>query len=306
MQKLNKKTIFSIYNERIKPFIVNIKIKFKIASIIDNKNIFIYSRNYISFNSACITAGNYFYKVALDSKNTISDEYNNYLMLKKSLPQETILPNLVFNNDKSPYLKMEILNPLKEVEYTDALIFVYSILNKYAEVRSTIIEHQTNIKSALAFLKTIINIDKINTLEIWVQKVLNKKLSIGICHGDLYLKNVMKDDEGNYKLVDFDCVNENGIQDLDVFNYMIEIELLGGKSSWRDQLQSFYENLYESENYKPYVDLIKMNKIEVIVLYYLNRVGLNFKFYDPSEDSLMWMNYSVIDYFLEKIKDDSY
>ena len=293
-----------MYNEWIKPFIVTLRIKFKIAAIIDNKNIFIYSGNYISFNSACITAGNYFYKVALFRKNTISEEYDNYLMLKKYLVQETILPNLVFNNDKSPYLKMDILNPLKEEEYTDALIYVYSILNKHSEVRSTTIEQQTNIKSALVFLKTIVNIDKINTLELWVKKVLNKKISIGICHGDLYLKNIMKDDVGNYKLVDFDCVNENGIRDLDVFNYMIEIELLGKKSDWRDQLPSFYENLYESENYKPYIDLIKMDKVEVIVLYYINRVGLNFKFYDPSEDSLMWMNYSVIDYFLEKIKSD--
>ncbi len=293
-----------MYYERIKPFIVNIKIKFKIASIIDNKNIFIYSRNYISFNSACITAGNHFYKVALVSKNTINDEYDNYLMLKKYLVQETILPNLIFNNDKRPYLKMDILNPLKKEEYTDALIKVYSILNKYSEVHSTVIAQHTNIKSALVFLKTIVNIDKINTLEIWVQKVLNKKLSVGICHGDLYLKNIMKDDEGNYKLVDFDCANEYGIQDLDVFNYMIEIELLERKSDWRDQLACFYEKLYESENYKPYVDLIKMDKVEVIVLYYLNRIGLNFKFYDPSEDSLMWKNHSVIDYFLEKIKDD--
>ncbi len=294
-----------MYNERIKPFIVKIKIKLKIAAIIDNKNIFIYSSNYISFNSACITANNYFYKVALHSKNTISEEYTNYLMLKRHLAQENILPNLIFNTDKRPYLKMEILNSLNEEEYTTALIYVNSILNKYAEVNSTTIENQSNIKSALVFLKTIVNIDKINTLERWVQKVLNKKLSIGICHGDLYLKNIMKDDDGNYKLIDFDCANEKGIQDLDVFNYMIEIELLGKKSGWRDQLASFYEKQYESEKYKPFVDLIKLDKVEVIVLYFLNRIGLNFKYYDPSEDNLMWMNYSVIDYFLEKIKGDA-
>ena len=289
---------------KLTSFLISYKINFKIARTIDNKNIFSYSQNYISFNSACIKAGGYFYKVALNKGSNIREEYVNYQMLKKYLINENILPQLIFKGSNNVYIKMDILHPIERTEFPSALNHIYASLSKFASLRETHIDEQENIKVALNFLKTLEHPEKITAIEKWVKIVFEKQFLIGLCHGDLHLRNIMKNDAGSYQIIDFDCVKKTGLLDLDVFNFMIEMENLDSSADWREQLIKFHDHLYESEKYKFYTGFIKMKKSEVVMLYFLERIGLNFKFYDASFDEALSRNIRVLDFFMEKINSE--
>jgi thiamine kinase-like enzyme len=134
-------------------------------------------------------------------------------------------------------------------------------------------------------------------LEKWLHELFQAEYEIGLIHGDLHLKNIMKNKEGDLKLVDYDSVKKNGLRDLDVINLLVELESQRYGIDWRVQLLNF-SNVLASENmYTPYLDLFSMEITPLLFFYYLDRIGNNARYYPDTNEQLLLDNKEAIDFF---------
>ena len=285
--------------KKIRTDLISIKLKLYAATIIKNKNVFGYTPPYIAYHSICFIVDNVFYKLALSDKSTVRAEMSNYLIFKDRISELEILPKMIFHEGQKPYLSSNVLYPIAKEEYLIAFEFLFKKLSKYGELKSTSISSHKNLVTALKLFKSSLNSEKYIRLESFVQSILSQQLSIGLTHGDFYSSNIMKDDQGNYVMIDFDCVEVNGIQEFDLYKAMIVNESREQDKTWKEIIIEVNTKWLYSEKYEAITKLFKGPKCQLLFLYFLNCVGTNYDYYNDSFDVKENLNYEIIDYFLE-------
>jgi hypothetical protein len=285
--------------KELRATLISIKLKLYAATIIKNKNVFGYTRPYIAYHSICFIVDQVFYKLALSDRSTVRAEMSNYLILKDRISESEILPKMIFHDGSKPYFSSNVLYPIAKKEYFIAFEVLFKKLSKYGEFKSTKISSHKNLVTAFKLFKTSLSSEKYIRLENLAQSILSQKLSIGLTHGDFYSSNIMKDENGNFVMIDFDCVEVEGVQEFDLFKAMIVNESREQAKTWKEIIIEVDNKWLHSEKYKAISKLFKGPKSELLFLYFLNCIGTNYDYYNDSFDVKDDLNYEIIDYFLE-------
>jgi len=150
---------------------------------------------------------------------SLSKEYNNYLLLKRSSLKNLVEYNLKKENT---YYVMEYLFDCKAV--VDAKTKICSQLSKYNSslVSVTQLISSEIFTNAFNYIKYINKGKDIDVNEILT--ILKSKVSIPSCamHGDLTPFNIMQNFKGNVVLIDLDRFEFNGIEKIDRIHFCIE------------------------------------------------------------------------------------
>lgn len=299
MKMQAKKLMFHKLISNFKSEVISFQLKLKIAKIIDDKNIFNYAKPFVAYHAACIISNGRFYKVATNSSNTILKEYENFVLFKNAVSGADILPKLMLVTGESPYLVMNRLYPISENELYISASKLLVVLKAKGKVKLSEINQHWKLEAGLKLLTIILRDGKIEVVKEQLKTIFKKEMRIGITHGDFCFSNVMFDEFGKIKLIDFDCVEEFGIQDLDIINWVVFDLQKKLNMDWRLVILNIESHISESEKIMLLLTSLTMSLKEVLLIYFVERIGKISKFYPGSFMNDSELNYKVIDFLIE-------
>jgi hypothetical protein len=223
--------------------------------IIDNRNCFKFSKNDLW---------------------SVQTEYETQINILKTFPVLTqYLPDYQLLNIKTlSFLKYKKLNTLSKDNYLNIGIELY---NKFNSCNLNINNNTIITKEVLEGL----NLFSIYNKEIDIQCICNKlcenitleSITFGFCHGDFHYGNILVNNNSDFKIIDLDCIDYNGIQYFDAFYFLFEYEYLINKRTWINTVIFLLDNKL-SNYFKDF--LIKCNiefNIYKLILFFLHRIG---------------------------------
>lgn len=105
----------------------------------------------------------------------------------------------------------------------------------------------------------------------------------GLCHGDFHSRNIMRDQNGDVRVIDLDCVRFEGIVELDSIYFSLEWEWSASGALWLDTLASAFDG--RGENIEECLGRFSVRWNEALgLVYFLDRVGqesINYGFKYP-------------------------
>lgn len=63
--------------------------------------------------------------------------------------------------------------------------------------------------------------------------------NVGFAHGDFHSRNIMLDGAGAVRLIDMDCMRQDGIQELDAVNFVLEEQWSRSGRQWYEQIDVY-------------------------------------------------------------------
>ncbi len=129
---------------------------------------------------------------------------------------------------------------------------------------------------------------------------------VGPAHGDFHHKNILKDLNGNYYIIDLDCFRLHGIQALDAIYFINEYFANINGLNWYEQLVMFAEN---KQNYSPaeLSFLEKFCKISCkkwLLAYFLDRIGQDRSYVSTVSEMPVREIINFIDTYINKYNQD--
>jgi hypothetical protein len=105
----------------------------------------------------------------------------------------------------------------------------------------------------------------------------------GLCHGDFHSRNIMRDQNGDVRVIDLDCVRFEGIVELDSIYFSLEWEWSASGALWLDTLASAFDG--RGGNIGECMGRFSVRWNEALgLVYFLDRVGqenINYGFKYP-------------------------
>lgn len=105
----------------------------------------------------------------------------------------------------------------------------------------------------------------------------------GLCHGDFHSRNIMRDQDGNVRVIDLDCVRFEGIVELDAVYFALELEWSASGALWLDTLANAMDG--RGDNIAQCLGRFSVRWSEALgLVYFLDRVGqenINYGFKYP-------------------------
>lgn len=98
---------------------------------------------------------------------------------------------------------------------------------------------------------------------------------IGPAHGDFHSNNILKDANGSYYPIDFDCLRTNGIQAFDAIYFMIEYFADINRITWYEQLVRFLERkqIFSPIELSFWHEFCPMVDTRWLLMFFLDRIG---------------------------------
>lgn len=250
--------------------------------ILDNKNCFKLSKNI-------------FWSPIIEF-NTTQKISNNFPSLSAYLPDYKLL-----KNKTNIILKSSKFIVPEKNKYLDIAIYLFENFSKcnlvsknYNLITREVAEGLNIISNHKQDINIQSLVDKIN---LYVNK---KDITFGFCHGDFHYGNIMIDNNGVIKIIDFDCVDFNGIQFFDAFYFLFEYEYLLNNRTWIQTVSNLIDNKIPDYFY----DYFNKCKIELniykVILFFLHRIG---------QESIKFNSFykaSILEPCLDKIKKYTY
>jgi hypothetical protein len=258
----------------IKVFYFRIKISLLTHSLFIEK----YVIEGVFSNNLIFSTDLFVYKVKYNDSRTLFSEISNYEKVKfmyvsKGLP----FVHTDFSTNKSKaYLKLRKMVSIDKNEYFNAFQSIFNSFSYFDSQKKCNEETLKFVYISLNLLKPLIeNVDYIK-IESFLNSIIMRPLSIGLCHGDLHTRNIMKDQLGNYKIIDLDCIRYNGIRDVEIIYFVSELLWEENNKNWKDNLLNL---LLMKEDFPRYHELLTLNLREAIFIFFLDRFGQDFLYY---------------------------
>lgn len=111
---------------------------------------------------------------------------------------------------------------------------------------------------------------------------------IGPAHGDFHQKNILKDEDGNYFIIDLDCFRPEGIMALDAIYFIIQYYVNLHRVNWYEQLISFTSKRQEftQSELKFLNKYCKISNIQWLMIFFLDRIGQERQYVGNSSEIL--------------------
>lgn len=202
-----------------------------------------------AFNSISIVCETRFFKVALNHKSTVEREYSNFLLVIEKYRQlSSILPELErFEIKGLPAISMPKLYPMDQYLALEYGLSAYKTISDSARQFKKQKPPDNNWEHGLETIREAYGkqfSDNIrSTLSAWLDK---GNYHIGFAHGDFHWKNILLDHSGLPKLIDFDCLRIQGIQEFDALYFAFEMEFSTTGVPWYVTVGDYIENTLSS------------------------------------------------------------
>lgn len=192
-------------------------------------------------------------------KKLLDKEYSSFCLLKLSEFSE-----LVPKNSYSQILGIRSLEiePLKHVRRDFSFLqTVYEKFNTSAKIKSA-----NEVFSCFIEWHQLVDVKKI------LSRYSGTQLKIGPVHGDLHLSNIMKNMNGELKVIDLDLFRESWFREFDLINVLVSELILQKKMGWKIAFKEAFEdhamlNLVDKEWSKK----TNHEKSSLFYFYYLTR-----------------------------------
>lgn len=254
--------------------------KILIPFVLNEPNINVLSSKFTDSNYLILTE-NYFYKVARFN-STIDDEILNFNKLKKLKPIVPFLPAIL--EYKKLTFRVLKTSKLESLDSNDILDGAFQILKAFrANGESTRVKYDDfqTIQVGLNVIEKYYGVEWVNRIREALVKIFTNSLFIGPTHGDFHYENILKTMAGDYKIIDFDCYNDKGIQILDAITLNVFYEAKKNNISWYRQLVEYekadWKILLFPEIFREFVNL-DFNYIGV--LFTINLLGIENRYFD--------------------------
>ena len=225
---------------------------------------------------------NCFVKIAISKKSTIEQEYLNWVailqkhpMLAECFPRYTFIRNTFFS-----CLLSERLFP---IPLKDALISAVRVriafdncasqntrlaFDKYSQIHAGLNCVQIAFGSEVA----------ISLREIVKDYLINYQYHVGLSHGDFHSRNIMRDLNNFDRMIDLDCIRFEGIVEIDVVHFTLEMKWSHSGILWTDTLALAFD--LKGKNI---IDSLRAFSVPwnntLGVIYFLDRIGQEFVSY---------------------------
>ena len=233
---------------------------------------------FFSYNLLFSTESN-IYKIPIDNKSTLLKEINNYKKVWScfDLNHKEQIISCFKSNKNSNYLILQKYIPISPSEYFDAFKYVFlsmSFLDKQEKCSSKTLQ---NISFSMKLFEDNLQNSEFEILKNRLDSILQNPLSLGLCHGDLHSRNIMKDKNNQYKIIDLDCFKFCSVRDVDIVYYVSELLWLENKQNWKDNLLTL---LNDENRFSNYFTLLQLNLKDAIFIFFLERFGQDYFYYN--------------------------
>lgn len=240
-------------------------------------------------NTLNFAAGKYFYKIGLDShaNKRLEIEHINWnkIILNKDLVD--LFPDeLSFQVHKDlNVLKIKLFEPyenqMKAIEALNIVLARFKILGVKKPFSMT-----KDMQNGLDYIALHYGSDTENLITNQLSQVKDNYVRIGPAHGDLHVRNILKDTAGKavknkIVLIDLDRFTLQGIQALDCIHFLVDYHSRCNKISWFEQLFRLHVHNWVLEESMQSL-LACYNDLEqrkLLYIYLTDRVGKETMYY---------------------------
>lgn len=221
------------------------------------------------FGSLVVVDKDKAYKIAIYPKS-LSIEINNRKILNSHYPnlQKIILET---HYTKKLWFNALIMDTLQTIEINELSIATTLIQKSFNQYMLQVKEKKRindfiYIKKGLEIIKLLCEEDDYVKLSNYINNAISKQTYFGPSHGDFHRKNILKDMNGNYYIIDLDCFRK--------FNFI-----------WMDELYCLVEFLLEIKfsNVENWMDMVALLDHNTILSPYLYN---NFNLYDANDNNI--------------------
>lgn len=226
-------------------------------------------------------------KVASSMRSTVLVEYANaQRMSKASAKFSECTPSLRLI--RGAVLTALVCERYQKVAATDVLDSAVEVREKFdssgLNPRGASLDRYPQLRAGLEQLAQLFGEEVTSPMETLVRWYLAEgDYHTGLCHGDFHSRNIMRDHDGNVRVIDLDCVRFEGIVELDAVHFALELEWSASGVLWLDTLASAMES--SGDNIAQCLCRFSVRWSEALgLVYFLDRVGqekINYGFKYP-------------------------
>jgi hypothetical protein len=226
-------------------------------------------------------------KVAISRRSTVLIEYANAQRMRAGgsailacTPSFLLLRGKVLT-----CLIAERFERLLHSEVLDCAVEVRRKLDSAGlKLRGSSLDRYPQVNAGLAQIAQLFGHDLASRMRTLVQGYLTDGYyHTGLCHGDFHSRNIMRDEHGELRIIDLDCVRFEGIVELDPLYFALELEWSLSGALWLDTLATAFDS--HGDNIQWCLSRFKVRWNAAFgLVYFLDRLGqeeINFGFKYP-------------------------
>jgi hypothetical protein len=132
------------------------------------------------------------------------------------------------------------------------------------------------------------------------------RIHLGPAHGDFHSRNILKDENNNYFLIDFDCFRKLNVQQFDAIYFVIEHLALKNSINWLSQLCLIIENRQQFTRHEHQLlsNFDANVRISLYFAFFLDRIGQESKYVKTVWDLQYMEILDTMNRFIQIIKED--
>lgn len=181
-----------------------------------------------------------FFKLAVSGKATIREEYDHYLCLAAAQPLLAAhLPSYRFIEGwLLAVLKCERLTTVKPADALPLAVDIQRILNVTGVAKRHLsLVDCPQIQVGLRYVEAEFGMGAARAVRQCADDYLaGGQYSVGLAHGDFHSRNIMRDEAGNCRIIDLDCIRFQGIREFDALYFALEQEWSASGRLWTETL----------------------------------------------------------------------
>jgi hypothetical protein len=235
-------------------------------------------------------------KIAISKRSTIEREYLNWVAILQKHPMlAEVFPYYIFiSNTFFSCLLSERLFPIPVIEAQVSAVRMRNVLdNCVSQDTRLVFDNYSQIHAGLNCVQTALGTEvAISLREIVKEYLVNYQYRVGLSHGDFHSRNIMRDLNGFDRMIDLDCIRFEGIVELDVLYFALEMKWSHSGILWTDTLGSAFD--MQGKNISDSLRAFSVSWNNALgVVYYLDRVGQEYMSYGyryPKEQMMYVIN----------------
>lgn len=227
-------------------------------------------------------------KVASSMRSTIGVEFDNVQRIKLIGGEVSAsMPSLSLH--RSAILTYLLSDRYYKVALPDVLDCAVEVRRKLSSAglkrRGASLDRYPQLQNGLEQILQLFGEEVANRMTLVVKRYLaDGEYHTGLCHGDFHSRNIMRDQRGEARVIDLDCVRFEGIVELDCLYFSLEWEWSATGALWLDTLALAFDT--RGCNLEQRLGRFSLRWHEALgLVYFLDRVGqenINYGFKYPN------------------------